>query len=136
LIRNIPNNWPGDCLLELPFLGSEGLCTDVADGFSADTVHISGYAVVWRRDEGLPLPGQLEMTKKELVLRGGTREREEGVRIPYHEILGLERDSETRSGRCRAITVFSRSSGDLLIASIGGVGILSEIWTALQQALG
>jgi hypothetical protein len=42
----------------------------------------------------------------------------------------------TRIGRCCAITIFSRNAGELLVASVGGVGILTEIFAALQQTLG
>jgi hypothetical protein len=91
--------------------------------------------VVWRNDEDLPLPGRLELTGNALCLDGGDRGSVQRLVIPYGEILGLERDSEMRIGRYRAITIFSRNAGELLIASVGGVGLMSEIFTALQQTL-
>jgi hypothetical protein len=97
---------------------------------------MASYAVVWQRGDRLPLAGRLELTQEGLRLQGGSRGSEERVEIPSGEILGLERDSETRIGRCRAITIVSRNAGELLVASVGGVGILSEIFAALQQTLG
>lgn len=95
---------------------------------------MSGYAVVWRNDEELPHAGRLELTEKALSLHG----RDRPLVIPYAEILGLERGSQTRIGRARAIMIFTkrRNAGELLVATVGGVGLLSEIFTALQQALG
>ncbi len=69
---------------------------------------MSSYAVVWRTDGELPLSGKLELAKDALWLEGGERGTETRLVIPYHEILGLERDSEIRIGRCHAITIFSR----------------------------
>ena len=97
---------------------------------------MSSYAVVWRKGEELPLSGRLELTESALSLHGGDRGNEKELVIPFGEILGLERDFGMRIGRCRAITIFSRNAGELLIASVGGVGFLSEIFTALQQTLG
>jgi len=68
-------------------------------------------------------------------LHGGGRGAEERVQIRYGEILGLERDSKMRIGPCRAITIFSSNEGQLLIASVCGVGILTEIFAALHRTL-
>ena len=98
---------------------------------------MSSYAVVWRAgDEEPPLVGELVLTADAVRLSGGDRVDETRLVLPYGEILGLERDSEMRIGRCRAITIFSRNAGELLVASVGGVGFLSEIFAALQQTLG
>lgn len=96
---------------------------------------MSSYGVVWRNEEGAPLAGSLELTPKGLWLHGGYCGSEEHVHIPYGEILGFERNPQTHIGRCRAITIFSRDAGELLVASVGGIGILTEIAGALQQAL-
>jgi hypothetical protein len=96
---------------------------------------MSSYGVIWRNEEGMPLAGSLELTQRGLWLHGGHHESEEHVHIPYGEILGLERDPQTRIGRYCAITIFSRTAGELLVASVGGIGILTEIVGALQQAL-
>lgn len=96
---------------------------------------MSSYGVVWRNEEGIPLAGSLELTQRGLWLHGGHHRCEEHLHIPYREILGFERDPQTHIGRCRALRIFSRSAGELLIASVGGIGVLTEIAAALQQAL-
>jgi hypothetical protein len=88
---------------------------------------MSSYGVIWRNEEGMPLAGSLEFTQRGLWLHGGHHESEEHVHIPYGAILGLERDPQTRIGRYCAITIFSRNAGELLVASVGGIGILTEI---------
>lgn len=99
---------------------------------------MSSYAVVWARNgiDEPPLAGELELGEGALRLSGGVCRNETQLRVPYDEILGLEHDPETRIGRCRAITIFSRNSGELLIATVGGVGLLTEISSILQQVLG
>lgn len=97
---------------------------------------MSSYAVVWRKGiEEPPLAGELELGEGALRLSGGVCQNETQFLLPYGEILGLEHDPETRIGRCRAITIFSRNSGELLIATVGGIGLLTEIFAALQQSL-
>lgn len=83
----------------------------------------------------MPLSGRLELTEKGLCLHGGCRGSEQRVQIPYGEIVGLERDSQMRIGPCRAITIFSPSAGEVLVASVWGIGILSEIFAALHRTL-
>jgi hypothetical protein len=119
-----------------PSRSLRGVSTDAAKAFPAEPLEMASYAVVWQRGDRLPLAGRLELTPEGLWLRGGSRGSEECVQIPSGEILGLERDSVTRIGRCRAITIFSRNAGELLVASVAGVGILTEIFAALQQTLG
>lgn len=97
---------------------------------------MSSYPVVWRNGGDLPLPGRLELRANGFCLEGGNGTTAERLVIRYDDVLGLERDSQARIGRCRAITVFSRNTPDLLIASVGGVGLLTEIFAALQQTLG
>jgi hypothetical protein len=96
---------------------------------------VPSYAVVWRNDDGLPRSGRLELTEEALSFHGGDRRNETRLVIPYGDLLGLERDPERRLGHCRAITIFSRNAGELLVATVGGVGLLSEIFASLQQAL-
>lgn len=91
--------------------------------------------MVWRRGEELPLAGRLDLTDSALRLQGGNGESREQLVIPYREILGLERGPQVKIGRSRAITIFRRDAGELLIASVGGVTFLSEIFAALQQVI-
>jgi hypothetical protein len=113
-----------------------GFFTDAAERRAVDSEGVSSsYPVVWQTGEELPLAGRLELTEEALRLYGGDRGNETRLVIPYGDLLGLERDPVRRLGRCRAITIFSRSTGELLVASVGGVGLLSEVFAALQQAL-
>lgn len=99
-------------------------------------MRVPSYAVVWaRHPEERPLAGRLDLTEHGLRLRGGNGEAREKLVIPSTEILGLERGPQVRIGGSRAITVFRRSADELLIASVGGVSVLGEIFTALQQML-
>jgi hypothetical protein len=98
---------------------------------------VSSYPVVWRSGEEPQLSaGRLELADSALSLHGGSGQDPIQLVIPYGDLLGLERGEEVRLGRCRAITIFSRNTGDLLLATVGGVGLLSEIFATLQQALG
>ncbi len=98
---------------------------------------MSSYPVVWRHGEDGPLlSGRLELTENALRLRGGgDRRHEKRLAIPYSEILGVERGPEMRIGRCRAITIVRHNTAELLVASIGGIGLLNEIFAVIQQAL-
>ena len=94
------------------------------------------YAVLWRQGDGPALAGRLELSENTLWLRGGgNRWNEQWLAVPYSEIAGLERGPEMRIGRCHAITIFRHNASDVLLASIGGVGALGEIFGFLQQAL-
>ena len=94
------------------------------------------YAVVWQNGEEKPHSGRLDLTETTLFLEGGNRNNEMQVEIPYDDILSVERHSRNRVGTSRAITICSRNAGELLVASVGGAGLLGEIFTTLQQALG
>jgi hypothetical protein len=97
---------------------------------------VSSYPVVWRNGEEPQLSaGRLELTERAFALYGVTAGNPVELVIPYTDLLGMERGPELRLGRSRAMTIFSRNTGDLLVATIGGVGLLSEIFATLQQAL-
>lgn len=96
---------------------------------------MSGYAVLWMGEEQRPIPGRLEFEPQALLLQGGRRSEEAQVEIPYDEIVGLRRDLETRVGRYRGIRLEVRATGTFLIASLGGVGVLSEIFATLREML-
>lgn len=91
--------------------------------------------MVWRQGEEWPLAGRLDLTESALRLQGGNGESREQLVIPYRDILGLERDPHARIGDGRAITIVRRDAGELLIASVGGVSFLSEIFAAVQQVI-
>jgi hypothetical protein len=56
------------------------------------------------------------------------------VEIPYDEIVTANRDPFAHIGRRHAIRVESRAAGQLLLASVGAAGELSEIFDTLQRA--
>ena len=95
---------------------------------------MSSYAVLWQKAGGEPHSGRLELDPHGLWLRGGRRDHEERIEIPYDEIVTAQRDPFASIGPNRAIRVDSRSAGPLLLASLGGAGILHEILATLQQA--
>ena len=76
--------------------------------------------------------GRLEFDPHGLWLHGGERGNELRVEVPYDEIVTVKRDPDDRIGPCPAIRVQSRSAGNWLIASAGGVGILGEIQARLR----
>jgi hypothetical protein len=87
---------------------------------------MSSYAVSWRNGGRIAFHGRLEFDPYGLWLHGGERGHEIRVEVPYDEIVSADRAGD-RIGPCPAIRVHTRAAGTLLIASIGGFGILSEI---------
>lgn len=94
---------------------------------------MSSYAVFWR-NSGVAFHGRLEFDPHGLWLHGGERGHELRVEVPYDEIVGVERDPQSRIGPCQAIRIRTRAAGNLLIASAGSLGILGEIQDTLQRA--
>ena len=94
---------------------------------------MSSYAVFWRNG-GIAFHGRLEFDPHGLWLHGGERGHELRVEVRYDEIVSVERDSNDQIGPCEAIRIRTRAARDLLIASIGGIGILSEIQDTLCHA--
>jgi hypothetical protein len=94
---------------------------------------MSSYAVFWRNG-GIAFHGRLELDRHGLWLHGGERGHEIRVEVPYDEIVGAER-AGARIGPCPAIRIQTRAAGTLLIASIGGVGVLAEILERVSRNL-
>jgi hypothetical protein len=57
------------------------------------------------------------------------------LQIRYDEVITAERHPGRRIGPCNALRLDCLNCGTLLIASIGGVGILGEIFATLRTAL-
>jgi hypothetical protein len=95
---------------------------------------MSGYAVFWRSG-GIAFHGRLEFDRQGLWLHGGERGHELRVEVPYDEIVSAERAGD-RIGPCPAIRIQTRAAGSLLIASIGGFGVLSEILKSVHRNTG
>jgi hypothetical protein len=92
---------------------------------------MSSYAVFWRNG-GIAFHGRLEFDPYGLWLHGGEPGHQLRVEVPYDEIVRAERAGD-RIGPCPAIRIHTRAAGTLLIASIGGVGVLSEILETLHR---
>jgi hypothetical protein len=95
---------------------------------------MASYPVFWR-NSGLAFHGRLEFDPHGLWLNGGEPGHELRVEVPYDEIVGLERNSQTMIGPCQAIRIQTRAAGNLLIASAGGVGSLGDIQNTLRRAI-
>jgi hypothetical protein len=92
---------------------------------------MSTYPVFWRNG-GIAFHGRLEFDPHGLWLSGGKRGHEIRVEVPYDEIVSADRAGD-RVGPCPAIRIHTRAAGTLLIASIGGFGILSEILEVVHR---
>jgi len=93
---------------------------------------MSSYAVLWQGEDGRPRSGRLEFDRHGIWLHGGERGAECRLELRYEDILGVERGPCVRLGPCRAITILSRM-GDLVLASLSGAGVLSEISDVLNE---
>lgn len=96
---------------------------------------MSTYAVLWQSNHAPPQSGRLEFDRNRLYLHGGDRRHEVEVAIPYTDIVAAERDPQAHIGPCRAIRLKPRGTGPILLASLTGVGALTEILTTLLEAL-
>jgi hypothetical protein len=107
------------------------------DAVAGDVHHgaaMSSYAVFWRNG-GIAFHGRLELDPDGLWLHGGEGGHELHVEVPYDEILSVERDAHDRIGTCPAIRIKSRAARSLLIASIGGAGMLGEILERIRPEI-
>jgi hypothetical protein len=90
------------------------------------------YAVVWRTGDGPPSSGRLELGEDELVLHG--RETT-GLRIPFDELSSVEigRGAGERINGDKSVVLERHSCDRVLIAALGGVGLLGEITALLAR---
>jgi hypothetical protein len=85
------------------------------------------YAVVWRTDNGPTCGGRLELRENDLVLEGAAAP--EGLRIPLSDLSSVEigRAPGDRINREKSLVVERNSCERVLLAALGGVGLLGEI---------
>ncbi len=95
---------------------------------------VSSYAVCWRGD-GIAFYGRLECNAHGLELSGGERDHELRVEVPYDEVVRAERAGD-RIGPCPALRIDTRAAGTLLVASMGGLGVLGEILEEVHRNIG
>jgi hypothetical protein len=89
------------------------------------------YAVVWRAGDGPLSSGRLEVGDDEVVLDGGP----EALRIPIEELSSVEigRGPGERINGDRSVVLERPSCERVLIAALGGVGLLGEITDLLGR---
>jgi hypothetical protein len=96
---------------------------------SANGVHerANEYAVVWRTDNGATSSGRLELGENDLVLNGATAP--EGLRIPLADLSSVEigRAPGDRVNGEKSLVLERNSCERVLVAALGGVGLLGEI---------
>jgi hypothetical protein len=85
------------------------------------------YAVVWRTGDGPTSSGRLELGADELVLHGSGEP--EGFRVPFDELASAEigRGADDRINGEKSLVLQRNSCGRVLVAALGGVGLLGEI---------
>jgi hypothetical protein len=102
---------------------------------SAEAVrkNLHDYAVVWRTGDGPTWSGRLELGEDELVLYGGGRR--EGLRIPFNDLSSVEigRGARERINGDKSVVLERYSCERVLVAALGGVGLLGEITELLAR---
>ena len=85
------------------------------------------YAVVWRTGAGPTSSGRLELGDDDLVLHGS--DEPDGLRIPFDELSSVEigRGAAERINGDRSLVLERRSCERVLVAALGGVGLLGEL---------
>jgi hypothetical protein len=95
--------------------------------------HPHDYAVVWRTGDGPTSSGRLEVGEDELVLQGAGAP--EGLRIPLDELSSVEigRAAGERVNGDKSLVLERPSCERVLVAALGGVGLLGEITDLLAR---
>ena len=90
------------------------------------------YAVVWRTGDGPTSSGRLELGEDELVLHGAGSE---GLRVPFDELSSVEigRGAAERINGDKSVVLERHSCERVLVAALGGVGLLGEITELLAR---
>jgi hypothetical protein len=85
------------------------------------------YAVVWRTGDGPTCSGRLELREEGLILSGAAAT--EGLRIPLAELSSVEigRAPDDRINGEKSLVLQRRSRERVLVAALGGIGLLSEL---------
>ena len=85
------------------------------------------YAVVWRTDDGPTCSGKLELGDEEVVLNGA--QAPDGLHIPLADLSSVEigRAPGERVNGEKSLVLERRSCERVLVAALGGVGLLGEL---------
>jgi hypothetical protein len=94
--------------------------------------HPHEYAVVWRTGEGPTSSGKLGLGADDLVLHGSG---EDGLRIPFDQLSSVEigRTAGERINGDKSLVLERHSCERVLIAALGGVGLLGELTDLLAR---
>jgi hypothetical protein len=90
------------------------------------------YAVVWRTGDGPTASGKLELGPDDIVLHGSS---EDEFRIPFGELSSAEigRAADERVNGDKSLVLERHSCERVLIAALGGVGLLGELTDLLAR---
>lgn len=98
---------------------------------------VPSYAVVWKQDGGLVVPGQLRLEPSGILLLGAVAGRPEKHTLPYQSLasvrLGHGPDERLRGHP--SLLVELRSLERYLIATIGGFGVVTELADQIAAAM-
>ena len=91
------------------------------------------YPVVWRTGDGPASSGRLELSDHYLVLHGAGAP--EGLRISFDELSSVEigRGAAERINGDKSLVLERHSCERVLIAALGGVGLLGEVGDLLAH---
>jgi len=90
------------------------------------------FAAVWRTGDGPTSSGKLELGADDLVLHGSS---EDVLRIPFDELSSVEigRAADERVNGDRSLVLERHSCERVLVAALGGVGLLGELTDLLAR---
>jgi hypothetical protein len=91
------------------------------------------YAVVWRTGDGPTSSGRLELGDDAIVLHGSGEP--DGLRIPFGELSSAEigRGAAERINGDKTLVLERHSCERVLVAALGGVGLLGELTDLLAR---
>jgi len=91
------------------------------------------YAVVWRTGDGPTSSGRLEFGTDDLVLHGSGGP--DGLRIPFDDLSSVDigRAADERINGERSLVLERQSCERVLVAALGGVGLLGELTDLLAR---
>jgi hypothetical protein len=98
---------------------------------------IPSYAVVWKKDDGLVVPGQLRLEGDGIRLAGAVAGKPEEHALSYRSLAGvrLGHGPDERLQGQPSMLVELRSLERYVIATIGGFGVLTELADEITAAM-
>ena len=98
---------------------------------------VPSYAVVWEKDGGSVVPGQLRLDQGGILLFGAAAGRPEEHTLPYSSLAGvrLGHGSKERLTGQPSLLLELRTLERYRIAAIGGFGVLTELAEQITAAM-